>query len=365
MESKTQRGFFVLADISGYTGFMAGTELEHAHDIVGELLELIVGQLTPTLTLSKLEGDAVFAYAPDNLLSRGESLVELIESTYVVFRNHVENIRRRSTCQCNACRAVTTLDLKFLVHHGEYVVQNVLGSHELAGTAVNLAHRLLKNHICEETGWRAYALYTRDSVECLGIPVNSMHAQVETYEHLGDVQTYTTNLHEYYDQFTQMRRIFIRSEQADLILGCDCAAPPCVVWDWINDAAKRSMWMFGTRWRMGVGPSGRTTVGARNHCAHGKNEQSLEEILDWRPFEYVTSSYSGHKGKEEMRQTITLESLNGGAQTRVTCNFRLQASLPKPLRRVMASVMLTKVFKYDESFRLLHDLIDQNVQPAN
>ena len=70
MESKTQHGYLVLADISGYTAFIAGTELEHAHEIISELLEVILGRFMPLLTLSKLEGDAVFCYAPESVLPR-------------------------------------------------------------------------------------------------------------------------------------------------------------------------------------------------------------------------------------------------------------------------------------------------------
>src|SRR3972149_11044194 len=76
MSTLTQHGYLVLADISGYTSFVAATELEHAHDILTELLELILGQLTPTLTLSKLEGDAVFAYAAEARVPRGETVLE-------------------------------------------------------------------------------------------------------------------------------------------------------------------------------------------------------------------------------------------------------------------------------------------------
>src|SRR3970282_268356 len=113
METKTQHGYLVLADISGYTSYLAGTELEHSQEVLTELLELIVARLTPTLTLSKLEGDAVFASAPEARFSRGEALRDLIEATYVAFGDRVEGIRRHTTCTCNACRAIPTLDLKF------------------------------------------------------------------------------------------------------------------------------------------------------------------------------------------------------------------------------------------------------------
>ena len=40
----TQHGYLLLADISGYTSFVAGTELEYSQDILSELLEVIIGR---------------------------------------------------------------------------------------------------------------------------------------------------------------------------------------------------------------------------------------------------------------------------------------------------------------------------------
>jgi hypothetical protein len=59
MDSKTQHGYLVLADISGYTGFVAQTELEHAHRAMSYLLETIVEKMGGALTIVKLEGDAI------------------------------------------------------------------------------------------------------------------------------------------------------------------------------------------------------------------------------------------------------------------------------------------------------------------
>ncbi|HLE27394.1 MAG TPA: hypothetical protein VI793_04710 [Anaerolineales bacterium] len=52
METKTQHGYLVFADISGYTSCLAGTELDHAHEILTDLLETIVGRLKGLLTTS-------------------------------------------------------------------------------------------------------------------------------------------------------------------------------------------------------------------------------------------------------------------------------------------------------------------------
>ena len=35
-------GYFVIADISGYTGFLAGNELAHAHGILAEISKLLI-----------------------------------------------------------------------------------------------------------------------------------------------------------------------------------------------------------------------------------------------------------------------------------------------------------------------------------
>ena len=52
-----------MADITGYTDYLAGTELMHAQDVLADLLETLVNDVEPTFKLSKLEGDAAFAYA--------------------------------------------------------------------------------------------------------------------------------------------------------------------------------------------------------------------------------------------------------------------------------------------------------------
>src|SRR5262245_941894 len=100
MSTLTQHGYLVLADISGYTSYLAGVELDHAHEILTDLLTAIVNRFKTLLTISKLEGDAVFAYTPEAKLSRGETLLELVESTYGVFHDRIQSSHRQTTCQC-------------------------------------------------------------------------------------------------------------------------------------------------------------------------------------------------------------------------------------------------------------------------
>ncbi len=201
MESKTQSGYLVLADISGYTFFIAGTELEHANKAISLLLESIIGKLSSQLTISKLEGDAVFAYLEEGKLQGDKALLlELIAETYQAFRNKAEELCRTSTCPCKACRAIPSLDLKFMVHHGDFIIQQVAGIRDLLGTDVNLIHRLLKNHVSESTGWRGYALLTDQALGRIQADKKAYIQQTESYEHLGQVGTHVMDLHSRYNE---------------------------------------------------------------------------------------------------------------------------------------------------------------------
>lgn len=200
MERKTRMGYLVLADISGYTSFVATTEIEHADLALSILLEAIVEELGSLLTISKLEGDAVFAYIEESKLPEGKSLLELIDHTYLVFRDKAEVLYRQATCECKACLAIPTLDLKFMVHHGEFLIQQVAGIRDLLGTDVNLIHRLTKNHVTESTGWKGYALFTNQGLERMQTDKASFVQQTESYEHLGDVDIYCMDMHIRYEE---------------------------------------------------------------------------------------------------------------------------------------------------------------------
>lgn len=338
----TSQGYLLLADISGYTSYLAGVELDHAHAVLTELLETIVGSLQPLLTLSKLEGDAVFAYVDSRTIARGELVFELVETTYAAFRDRVEGVRRRTTCTCNACRAIPSLDLKFILHHGEYMVQNIAGIHELVGSDVNLVHRLLKNHVGEATGWRAYSLITQPALDRLGLPCDRdlLYVASETYEHLGAVDTYSLNLLERYQARVAARRVVLEPADADAVVGADLDAPPAVVWDWLNDPHRRSLWMPDTVWTVLDRPGGRTGVGAQNHCAHGKNEVTRETIVDWKPFEYFTADHTDHTPMW-FRMMFRLEPLDGGRRTRLTVTMRMELKrMPRLVLRPMCKAML-------------------------
>jgi len=346
MDEKTQHGYLVLADISGFTSYLAKVELEHAHEILTDLLETIVKEFKTLLAISKLEGDAVFAYVSQANTPGGERLLELIENTYVAFRRQREASRRNTTCTCNACQSIPTLDLKFFIHYGDYIVQEVSRIRELVGSDVNLIHRLMKNHITENTGWNAYILFTSQAFQYMAVNLEGMHKQLESYEHLGDIQILSLNLHERYKAIIEARKIVVSPEQADFSINFDFRAAPPIIWHWLTDIEKKTLLagggaVFTARSR----PGGRNGPGASNHCAHGKNLKGslIETILDWHPFDYYT--FEATEGNSNMRQTYKLEPILGGAGTRLHLHVvMISPALPRFVRRPMLKMMISKMF---------------------
>ncbi len=144
MLPKPETACFLIADISGYTSFLAGVELDHAHDIIADLMDTVVRRLRPPFRLAKFEGDAAFFYAVADKLD-GSVLQDAIESAYFAYRKRLRNIKQASSCECKACSRMQGLDLKFVSHHGEFIKHRMAGREELAGRDVIVIHRLLKN----------------------------------------------------------------------------------------------------------------------------------------------------------------------------------------------------------------------------
>jgi hypothetical protein len=86
-----------------------------------------------------------------------------------------------------------------MVHHGDFLIQQVAGNKDLLGTDVTLLHRLLKNHVAESTGWRGYALFTNQGLEHMQTDKGNFIQQTESYEHLGEVETYVMDMHVRYE----------------------------------------------------------------------------------------------------------------------------------------------------------------------
>jgi Protein of unknown function (DUF2652) len=195
------RGTLLLADISGYTAFLqavssahaadmaAGTFVPKAYPLLMSLIDGIVERIAPPFVLCKLEGDAVFAFAAEGELSvRGQSLVDCLTACYGAYRARLDEASEVMTCTCDACLSIGGLELKFVLHHGEYVVQPVAGHQELLGPDVTISHLLLKNHVADLIGRSAYALVTEPAAAYLDVPIERALPITEQYEHYPPVR---------------------------------------------------------------------------------------------------------------------------------------------------------------------------------
>jgi Protein of unknown function (DUF2652) len=194
-------GALLLADISGYTAFLqavagahaadmrAGTFVPKAYPLLTSLLDGIVERIAPPFVLSKLEGDAVFAFAAEGGLAvRGQSVVDCLTACYDAYRARLDEVSELMVCTCDACLSIGGLELKFVLHHGGYIVQSVAGRQELLGPDVTISHLLLKNHVADLIGRSAYALVTESAAAHLDIPLEHALPITEQYEHYAPVR---------------------------------------------------------------------------------------------------------------------------------------------------------------------------------
>ena len=291
MAATPESGFLLIADLTGYTAYVAGGEIEHAPVIAGDLLETIVGRLEPPFRLDKFEGDAAFLHVEDGR-AEGSLLLDAIDASYLAFRRRLRSIEQATTCECNSCRRAPRLDLKYFVHHGLFIRGRIAGRDELAGSAVIVVHRLLKGGTATAAhgpdGRAAgFAVYTAEAVRALGIdPLALELAQAtETIEHLGAVDTFTQDLETRWQSETGQQRLTLDSGEPLFDIEIAVPAEPATVWPYLTSPALRPTWEGPIRIAEQA-PDGRRGVGTTSQCVTGALA-TLEEIVDWQPFDHA------------------------------------------------------------------------------
>jgi len=307
--------WFLIADISGYTGYLADVELDHAQDILADLIGAVVSSLRPSFRLAKLEGDAAFMYSVVERID-GSTLLDTIERCYFGFRRRRRDVRQATSCPCNACVRIPDLDLKFVVHHGEAIVHRVAGRQELVGSDVVVTHRLLKNDVVAALGISSYALLSKASVEASEIEpaILGMRPHRETYDRIGDVVCWVHDLERRWQEEEARGRVRVSAGQAILDLSVLTRVPPQLAWEFLTRPGQRMSWQpWVTEVTVKGATGGRRGPGTSNHCMHGR-DAVVEEILDWRPYDYVTDRtiLETPDGPVKVLHTLELEPVPGG-----------------------------------------------------
>jgi class 3 adenylate cyclase len=273
-----QRVCLLLADLSGYTEYVAASEPEHAPAMAGDLVESVVNQLRPAFRLEKLEGDAAFMLAPTDALA-GTQVLDAVDAAYDAFSRRVESLKQGTTCDCESCRRVPNLDLKFVIHTGSVTRHRVAGRDEVGGTDAIIAHRLLKASTPAALGLNRYILLTDASLRVLGLSPETVggRAAVESFEYLGEVPVHVLPLGDNVAPATwraPARRPLAETEVA-------LAAPLMTVWEELTSPSRRPGWEGDLKLEEHDGE--RRGVGSLTACVSNRL-RTLEEILEWQPF---------------------------------------------------------------------------------
>ena len=310
----TKTGHMVLADISGYTAFVADTELEHSREILNELLETLVRSLAEHLEIGQIEGDAIFAL--------GEGMpadpAAWLEECFFRFHRHLNRIKEVTTCPCKACANVGILTLKFICHWGEYLPQTFLDKTTYVGNAVNMAHRLLKNKVPS----REYLLVTDEALAHFPPSLKERMAPHREQYDLGGVDTHWVDLSPLRSDpraHDVVKRV--DEEHAQMRAEALSRAPRDVIWTVITDPALRQRWMQVRR--VDYKPGARqSALGAEYHCDHGNGAVTVFRVAEAHEPERMTvvTSFLG----VVLWNTLQLEDAADG-HTKIVSRFRFEA----------------------------------------
>jgi hypothetical protein len=237
----------------------------------------------------------------------------------VAFRSRLRNIQQASSCECNACARIPSLDLKFVVHHGAIARQRMVGLEELVGSDVILVHRLLKNEIKARLGVGAYVLYTQAVLDAAGIDPQqqSLSEHHEETDVAGDMTGWVRDLEAHWQAELARPRRVIPSESLLGEFSWEVPTPPSVTFEYLTSPRLRPEWDTTLTSFDEETSDGRRGIGTTNHCMHGENA-IREDIIDWRPPHYwMLRGYAASiPGEPGMYLSDELQAIDGGG-TRV------------------------------------------------
>jgi hypothetical protein len=310
----TNKGYFIITDISGYTDFLTKSELDHAQAALQSLFDVQLAQIKHPFVISGFRGDAIFMYVPETNFVEPQALLESLEKLYFVFADTLRQMKFNTTCTCRACQNIANLDLKMVIHYGEYAIQKLADREELLGADVIIPHRMLKNHVIEKTGIQSYALFSEAAAKALNLSelAYPLVAHTETYEHLGEVSMQILDLHQVWDREQDKKRILVPPESAWLTLEWDLPYPPPIIWEYLTVFRLEKEFAGYDSVERTDSLGGRTQTETTYHCAHGEM-QFFNKILDWKPFEYYTI-HQRIEGIAEYRQSRVLTPTEKGTR---------------------------------------------------
>jgi hypothetical protein len=320
MENK---GLLFIPDISGFSKFIAQTEIDHSRLIIQELLEILINANNIGLEISEIEGDAILFYKFGDR-PKPEDIYKQVEKMFVEFHRSITAYEQRRYCQCQACMSAINLTLKVITHYGEFTGYNVKNFSKLIGKDIIVAHQLLKNDIEQHEYWlitqnllpegkpldlKGWMKWDRSSKQTESGEVAFQYTQ------LGQLRKEIPPLSPVHDELDKMSKVLSVEQIYDT--------------DIITLFHATGDFRYRTRWRQGI-----RSVEALNHFLPRVGMQCHCET-DGGPVT-ITSSYYYYEAdkiqfteKDEKKDTYThyvLEKV-GVKKTKFTLSFYIKKSL--------------------------------------
>lgn len=311
-------GYLLIADISGYTEFLTSSEMDHANPILQSLLEALIEEVGDPLHFWKMEGDAVLAYSTRQEFPSGETFLSICENLYNSFAMRQQDIIANTTCTCQACANVHTLDLKIIAHYGQFEEMKVGPVADISGADVILVHRMTKTDVKNVTGVRSYALFSEAAAHAMDI-ADMLDPFAEEIEHFGKVKMQVYDLAKAWKSFRSKReRHFMEEEDGVWTFRYHFDAPAAVVWELLTAPEQKEKWMSGINAVSVDLQQGRIETGSLYHCAH-EAADFFYRITDWEPFIYFSTRIADPaRPGVEIPETYHLSQTNTGTDLRYT-----------------------------------------------
>ncbi len=345
------QGTLVLADISGYTAYMAGTEHEHSIEILKELMETIARSFDERLRIDQLEGDALCATTERT----DAEVATWLHDTFGRFHERLRDIRELSTCPCRACASAGDLGLKFIVHRGEFSRQQIGQQVQLYGTDVNLVHRLAKNTV----PLREYLFAT--AAPLAGWPEAAREGFVgapQRYD-VGAGDASYADLAPVKERALRGRVTEVTPEQSKLTLHHEYAGPPKQLWRILMEPENRRRVLGVPRVDFLPGAKG-TYLGAEFHCRHGKDleAKSVFRVTAYEVPDFVTC-YIDFPVVGHVYRTDRLRARPGGTMNDVYVTWPRPAGALGAVKDRATALMAKKFF--DDGAKRIREMIAEGV----
>lgn len=146
MAHTDEKAFIFIPDISGFSKFIAESEIVQSQLIIAELLEVIIDSNELGFKVSEIEGDAVLFYRFGPPPSR-EEIIEQSRKTFAAFHKHLFGFFQNKISMCEASQTAHNLTLKIIGTYGNLSTIKIKQHEKLIGKELITAHRLLKNDI--------------------------------------------------------------------------------------------------------------------------------------------------------------------------------------------------------------------------